>query len=384
MDTAESHAGRDARPEQSEEQDVEGRRRIGEIFVELGFVSSPQLEAALDVQREKGGRIGEILVEQGSLTRLDLASALAEHWEPHRFALPRAGRGSGGAAADTRRLAEQDQAVLAELEERLRSAEERLGSVEGSASRGSFMARKKTVAELQERLVHVEQLVGSLAALNLRLATLEQALEQIEGLRQSDAVATGARLASSEAALEKRLEWVESRNDVIATLEEAFDALGLRLRALEASAAASATELADRLTAREEEASGLREALEALRRDVDAGRAVAERASSSLKLEAGSLAARIDELRGLRSADSQELRRTTEQLSSRLDDLARRLDAQEASHEENVVATERMLLEELTAFREMLEALEAKKARKKEKPKKGGKRKHDASGPELD
>ena len=69
-------------PEPSPPQEVERRRPIGEIFVELGFITSDQLEAALDVQRQTGGRIGEILVEQGSLTRLDLASALAEHWEP--------------------------------------------------------------------------------------------------------------------------------------------------------------------------------------------------------------------------------------------------------------------------------------------------------------
>ena len=60
--------------------EVHIRRPIGEIFVELGFISSDQLDAALDAQRETGARIGEILVEQGSLTRLDLASALAEQW----------------------------------------------------------------------------------------------------------------------------------------------------------------------------------------------------------------------------------------------------------------------------------------------------------------
>ena len=38
------------------------------------------------MQRTTGGRIGEILVDQGSLTRIDLASALAEHWEPHAYA----------------------------------------------------------------------------------------------------------------------------------------------------------------------------------------------------------------------------------------------------------------------------------------------------------
>ena len=61
----------------------ESRRPLGEILVELGFVSRAQLDSALDVQRTTGGRIGEILVDQGCLTRLDLASALAEHWEPY-------------------------------------------------------------------------------------------------------------------------------------------------------------------------------------------------------------------------------------------------------------------------------------------------------------
>ena len=60
--------------------EVQLRRPIGEIFVELGFVTNDQLDAALVVQRETGARIGEVLVEQGSLSRLDLASALAEQW----------------------------------------------------------------------------------------------------------------------------------------------------------------------------------------------------------------------------------------------------------------------------------------------------------------
>ena len=58
--------------------EVQIRRPIGEIFVELGFITDDQLEAALAAQSQSGARIGEILVEQGSLTRLDLASALFE------------------------------------------------------------------------------------------------------------------------------------------------------------------------------------------------------------------------------------------------------------------------------------------------------------------
>ncbi len=63
---------------------VQIRRPIGEIFVELGFVTAEQLESALAQQAQSGARIGEILVEQGSLSRLDLASALVEQWSALR------------------------------------------------------------------------------------------------------------------------------------------------------------------------------------------------------------------------------------------------------------------------------------------------------------
>ena len=63
--------------------DPEARRPIGEIFVELGFITAAELDAAFAEQVRTGARLGEILVEQGSLTRLDLATALADHWERH-------------------------------------------------------------------------------------------------------------------------------------------------------------------------------------------------------------------------------------------------------------------------------------------------------------
>jgi DNA repair exonuclease SbcCD ATPase subunit len=371
MDTAPSHASADPQAGSVAANETDGRRPIGEIYVELGFITRQQLEAAMEVQREKGGRIGEILVEQGSLTRLDLASALAEHWEPQRFAPPTTRR-DDARGEELLYLAEHDHAAIGELEERLRAVEERLGSVQDvPASPRGFFIRTRAVTDMQVRLAQVEQGVGSLAGLNVKITSLERSLEQLERRRESDAAATSARVDAAHAEVEKRLEAVEDRHGLIAELEEAFDALGLRLRALEASVA----ELADRLRAHEDEASGSTEALEALRCDVDTGRAGSEREISSLKLEAGSLGARVDELRGLRSADSQELRRSGEQLSSRLDELAGRLDVLNAAHEEHVLATQRALLEEVSALRSMVEALEEQPGGKKAK--KGKKRKHD-------
>ena len=57
------------------------RRPIGQIFVDLGFITPDDREAALTVQQENGGLLGEILITQGKITRLELANALSEHWD---------------------------------------------------------------------------------------------------------------------------------------------------------------------------------------------------------------------------------------------------------------------------------------------------------------
>ncbi len=56
----------------------ESWRRLGDIFVERGFVTPEQLEQALARQRETGERVGEALVAQGAISKFELAGALAE------------------------------------------------------------------------------------------------------------------------------------------------------------------------------------------------------------------------------------------------------------------------------------------------------------------
>ncbi|MEP6892245.1 MAG: hypothetical protein ABI927_00570 [Gaiellaceae bacterium] len=53
---------------------------IGALFVEKGLITQEQLDVALDEQQRKGNRLGEVLVERFGVSRLDLASALAEQW----------------------------------------------------------------------------------------------------------------------------------------------------------------------------------------------------------------------------------------------------------------------------------------------------------------
>ena len=53
---------------------------IGALFVEKGLITQEQLDIALEEQQRTGNRLGEVLVERFGVSRLDLASALAEQW----------------------------------------------------------------------------------------------------------------------------------------------------------------------------------------------------------------------------------------------------------------------------------------------------------------
>lgn len=56
----------------------EAWRPLGNVLVDLQFLTESQLERALEAQREEGGRLGEILVSRGLLSGAELAEALAE------------------------------------------------------------------------------------------------------------------------------------------------------------------------------------------------------------------------------------------------------------------------------------------------------------------
>ncbi|MFL5955103.1 MAG: hypothetical protein ACJ76I_13460 [Gaiellaceae bacterium] len=60
------------------------KRRFGDIVVERGLIDQRQLDEALAVQREVGGKIGEILVDMGFITRLALAGVISEQWDDLR------------------------------------------------------------------------------------------------------------------------------------------------------------------------------------------------------------------------------------------------------------------------------------------------------------
>ena len=57
------------------------RKRIGQILLEMGFVTQDEIDGALKLQQEKGGRLGEILVKQKSCDGEQVAKALAYQFD---------------------------------------------------------------------------------------------------------------------------------------------------------------------------------------------------------------------------------------------------------------------------------------------------------------
>jgi hypothetical protein len=57
------------------------KRRLGDIIVERGLITADQLQEALRVQRESGAKLGEVLVELGFLTRVALAGVISAQWD---------------------------------------------------------------------------------------------------------------------------------------------------------------------------------------------------------------------------------------------------------------------------------------------------------------
>lgn len=57
-----------------------GRRSIARILLDHGRVTQEQADKAVAIQAQSGQPLGQILVEAGTITRLELASALAEQW----------------------------------------------------------------------------------------------------------------------------------------------------------------------------------------------------------------------------------------------------------------------------------------------------------------
>lgn len=61
--------------------------KLGEILIEAGLIDASQLDAALALQREKGGRLGASLVKLGYVTEEKLLASLADQLKLPRLDL---------------------------------------------------------------------------------------------------------------------------------------------------------------------------------------------------------------------------------------------------------------------------------------------------------
>ena len=52
------------------------RQRLGDVLLHRGFITLSQLNAALELQRQRTSRLGELLIEMGALNKECLESAL--------------------------------------------------------------------------------------------------------------------------------------------------------------------------------------------------------------------------------------------------------------------------------------------------------------------
>jgi type IV pilus assembly protein PilB len=76
-------------------------RRIGQILVDLGFITDEQLEVVLDEQQQRpGALLGKIAEDLGLITDEQLAQALAEQLGMQTVALSRCAAAAGRAGED--------------------------------------------------------------------------------------------------------------------------------------------------------------------------------------------------------------------------------------------------------------------------------------------
>ncbi len=220
-------------------------RRIGDILLELGFVSEDALAKATAEQDRTGQPLGQILVDHGAITRLELASALAEQWSdqsasitllpiPPPAAAPRrapephdddqyAARLQDAVAELAQRVGAGAPQPTEELDDRVTDLAERIEATVARTQR--IEATLATLAESFEGVTGgVEEAFGALksgmADLALDLARIDRTVAEL-GAGQSDAPATDPALAArleelgtAVAALAGRIETLGDATDV--------------------------------------------------------------------------------------------------------------------------------------------------------------------------
>lgn len=225
---------------------AEPRPTIADILLAHGFVDDDALTAALEEASRTRQPLGQILVEAGAITRLELASALAEQWsDPSSSspALPRA------APPPSERSPAHDGSV--ELQSRSDSFDASL--------QDELAELRRWAAHAEQRLTEAERIVApsfdpeALEKFDSSLAELADLAELVATTR-TQAADTEGRLTATSAQLEALTDGVEQ---AVASLQAGAEELAGQLAALASGAGAAPTD---------DDVTDLRAAVEELQR----------------------------------------------------------------------------------------------------------------------
>jgi hypothetical protein len=294
---------------------------VGGILLAQGLVNEEQVEEAQVAQGRTGKPVGQILVEWGAITRLELASALAEQWSyAGASPLRRPGEPRPEEVEDV--LAEAQAEYRAEAASHDRAPADpatlqRLETIEAALRELRDREDDTTIAQFREAIVDLARRVGASEPL---LAELSQKAEHAAAAEQRL-----AEVARASASSNGRVEDLESRlGELTGGVAALNERLGGGLASLEHRLDVGVEELTS--LARRLDGAAERSAVEALQAQV-ASLADRPPGDPSLAGAVQALAARLELVPDASAVT--ELRGAVELLAARTaaaDDLAHRVD----------------------------------------------------------
>jgi len=394
------------------------RGTVGDILLARGYITEEQLAHAVGAQQQTGKPLGQVLVEAGAITRLELASALAEQWSdtatwlgPPTAPAGRESKRKRAAVAEPTTPEAQEAGFTQQLQEAVVSLARRVAAFEPELADLKLRLENGESETAQNVLDRVEVVQDGLTVLSRRIDELTEGTESaFATIQKGSAGLAGeieARGSRAEAAAETtvldelrgRIEDLDARPAGNPELDGSVEQLTGRLDEL----AGRLDELAERAAAGADAAG-----LESLRASVDELAATVEQraenaALAELQAEVAELAARpqadpaladrLEELTGrieaLAGTDALDAVRSAveeiagrpgsdPELSAKIDTLSARLDEQAAGIEARVehaaLAQVQESLDELSsrivslAEAEALEELRATIAEVSERP----------------
>jgi DNA repair exonuclease SbcCD ATPase subunit len=305
------------------------KRPIGEIFVERGFITSGQLEDALDEQKLSGRKLGEILVSQGKLSRLRLWDALED--QAASFEVDPKSPSTDGMPGGMPGLRVASEALAEGASSHTPNPELWQPKREPSPAPAARPTDESAPAMGTDETV--TGLRAEIAALKVRLDELPEGSDEW----REAVCALGARIdeladgsAVSQSTLQRLSEQLEEERTADRGLDAQLDALAQRVDQLTAELTMRFEQVADSVTAAasREQADALRHDLDALRTAVDSVPAPTddlEELSDRVGELAQNLTARLQHVTdGLAAAATRD---QAERLRRELDDLRASLDA---------------------------------------------------------